>query len=45
MYRLEATEVELDCFTVDCFTVDSIDFDIWKFGQYLTTALTLEEKR
>lgn len=43
MYRLEATEVELD---FDCYdsTVDSVDFDIWKFGKFFTTALTIEKK-
>lgn len=45
MYRLEATEVELDIDFFDSFTVESIDFDIWKFGGYFTTALTVEEKR
>lgn len=43
MYRLEATEVKLD---VDCDYefVNSIDFDIWKFGQYFITALTIERE-
>ena len=45
MYRLEATEVELDIDFFDSFVVDYIDFDIWKFGQYFTTALSVEEKR
>lgn len=44
MYRLEATEVELDFDFSDYFTVDSVDFDIWKFGYFFTTALTIEEK-
>lgn len=43
MYRLEATEVELDIDFFDSFTVGSIDFDIWKFGQYFTTALSIEK--
>lgn len=43
MYRLEATEVELDFDFYDDFTVDSVDFDIWKSGQYFTTVLTIEK--
>lgn len=44
MYRLEATEVELD---IDYFgsSIDYLDFDIWKCGEYFTTALTLEKER
>ena len=49
MYRLEATEVELDIdinhYGYHGISVDYIDFDIWKMGQYFTTALTIEEKR
>jgi hypothetical protein len=45
MYRLEATEVELDIDFFDEFTVDSIDFDIWKMGQYFMTVLTIEKER
>ena len=44
MYRLEATEVELDIDTDFDGIVGSIDFDIWKFGQFLTTALTIEKE-
>lgn len=43
MYRLEATEVELDIDCSDYSGNNSIDFDIWKFGHYFTTALTIEE--
>ena len=44
MYRLEATEVKLD---IDYFgsSIDYLDFDIWKGGQYFTTALTLEKEK
>ena len=42
MYRLEATEVELDI-NGDIDGVNTIDFDIWKFGHYFSTALTIEE--
>jgi hypothetical protein len=47
MYKLEATEVELDISGGMDYTggVDMIEFDIWKFGQYFTTALIIEEKR
>lgn len=45
MYRLEATEVELDIDYDFDASVDCIEFDIWKFGQYFTTALIIEEKR
>ena len=44
MYRLEATEVELD-FDYYGPSVDYLDFDIWKFGRYFTTALSIKEKR
>lgn len=44
MYRLEATEVELDIDFFDDPAVDSIDFDIWKFGKYFTTALTIGKR-
>lgn len=43
MYRLEATEVELDIVYSDYSGDNSIDFDIWKLGHYFTTALTIEE--
>ena len=47
MHRLEATEVELDiCGSMD-YTggVDMIEFDIYKFGSYVTTALIVEKER
>lgn len=43
MNRLEATEIELDINFFDEYTVDSIDFDIWKFGQYFTTVFAIEK--
>ena len=42
MYRLEVTEVELDTNHLDS-PIEYIDFDIWKMGQYFTTALTIEK--
>ena len=45
MYRLEATEVELDIDFSDGPAVDYIDFDILKFGKYFTTVLSIGEKR
>lgn len=43
MNKFEATEVELDINT-DCFpNKDYIDFDIWEFGHFFITALTIEE--
>ena len=44
MYRLEATEVELDIDVDFDGIVGSIDFDIWKCGRFFTTALTIEKE-
>ena len=44
MYRLEATEVELDI-DIDFDSANSIDFDIWKCGQYFATALMIEKEK
>ena len=46
MDRLEATEVSLDISGDMSYSggVDMIEFDIYKFNKYFTTALTIEER-
>ena len=48
MYRLKATEVELDVehfgSAIDASDIDYIGFDIWKDGKYFTTVLTIENE-
>lgn len=45
MYKLEVKEAILDIDYDEDESIDSIDFDIWKFGNYFITALTIEKER